>query len=183
MTSGCDTHGEVRAVDLSHVIVLLGFMGAGKSSVGRALSARLGWPFLDLDERIQLREGRSIEQIFKDSGEIGFRKAEHAELRELLMSLDSTRAVLALGGGTFAQRENLALLKLARTVFLDAGVEELLQRCVAEARTRPLLKDAEQFRQLYESRRDSYLGASLHIETSGKDVETVVTEIVKCLEV
>lgn len=172
----------MRPGELVQAVFLVGFMGAGKSSVGRALGARLGWPFWDLDERIQLREGRSVEDIFKESGEGGFRRAEHAELRELLAGLGSTPAVVALGGGTFAQPENLELLKQARTVFLHAEVDELLRRCVADARTRPLLGEAEQFRRLYESRRDSYLRASLCIETGGKDVETVVAEIVERLE-
>jgi shikimate kinase len=89
---------------------------------------------------------------------------------------------VALGGGTFAQAENLELLKNARTVFLDAEVDELLRRCRADGTNRPLLRDEIEFRRLYESRRDSYLGAALCIETNGKDVETVVAEIAKWLE-
>ena len=65
-------------------VVLVGFMGAGKSSVGAALSRKLGWPFEDLDERIQAREKRSIEQIFRQSGEAVFRQLEHAALRSLV---------------------------------------------------------------------------------------------------
>ena len=65
-------------------VALVGFMGAGKSSVGRALSEQLGWMFEDLDERIERRERRKVAEIFRESGEAGFRKAEHAALRELL---------------------------------------------------------------------------------------------------
>ncbi len=173
MTSGREAHGEVRP----QAIFLVGFMGAGKSSVGHALARRVDWPFHDLDERIQRRAGRSIEDIFRGSGEGEFRRAEHAELRALLAEIGSSAAVVALGGGAFAQSENLALLKQARTVFLDADVEELRRRCEADGVSRPLLREAEEFRRLYEARRASYLGASLHIETGGKDVETVVTEI------
>lgn len=173
MTRARDTHGEVRL----QAIFLVGFMGAGKSSVGRALGRRLGWPFHDLDERILRRTGRSIEEIFRESGEAEFRRAEHGELRTLLAELGSAAAVIALGGGAFVQAENLALLKQARTVFLDADVEELRRRCEADTVRRPLLREADHFQRLYESRRASYLGASLHIETGGKDVETVVAEI------
>jgi shikimate kinase len=173
MTPGGDAHGEVRP----QAIFLVGFMGAGKSSVGQALGQRLGWPFHDLDERIQRRSGRSIEQIFRESGEGEFRRAEHAELRALLAELGSSAAVVALGGGAFAQAENLALLKRERTVFLDADVEVLRRRCESDGVSRPLLREVQQFKRLYEARRASYLGASLHIETGGKDVETVVAEI------
>ncbi len=173
MTAVRDTQGEARP----QAIFLVGFMGAGKSSVGRALGQRLGWPFYDLDERIQRRAGRSIERIFRESGEGEFRRAEHAELQALLADLGSSAAVVALGGGAFAQAENMALLKQARTVFLDAEIEELRRRCEAEGVPRPLLREAEHFKKLYEARKASYLGASLHIETGGKDVDTVVTEI------
>ena len=178
MTPGRDAHGGVRP----QAIFLVGFMGAGKSSVGRALSRRLDWPFHDLDERIQGRVGRSIDEIFRESGEGEFRRAEHAELRALLTDLGSSGAVVALGGGTFAQKENLELLKQARTIFLDADVEELRRRCEADEVDRPLLRDGDHFRRLYESRKASYLGASLHIETGGKDVETVVAEIERWIE-
>src|ERR1700685_3288188 len=85
--------GELRT------IVLVGFMGAGKTSVGRALSRRLGLSFEDLDDRIQVREGKTIGQIFQESGEAEFRKAEPAALRELLAEPGSPSRVVALGGG------------------------------------------------------------------------------------
>ncbi len=165
-------------------VFLVGFMGAGKSSVGRALSRRLGWPFEDLDERIQVREGRPIEQIFRQSGEAEFRRAEHAALRELLSDLGSPPRVVALGGGTFVQTSNVELL-LAETgvqaIFLDAPVEELFRRCQQEQLERPLRRDVDEFRQLYESRRPSYMKAALRIETGGKDVEEVATEVASSL--
>ena len=165
--------------DLSQTIFLVGFMGAGKSSVGQALSRRLGWRFVDLDDRIAAREGRSIEQIFRESGEARFREIEHAELRSLISELHASRAVVALGGGAFAQAENIALMAemRARTVFLDGDVAELLRRCRGEGRVRPLLEDESEFRRLYHSRRASYLSASLLIETGRKDVDTVVEEL------
>ena len=167
-----------RASDVQAVF-LVGFMGAGKTSVGRALSRRLGLPFEDLDDRIQLREGKTIEQIFRESGEAEFRKAETAALRELLAELDSSPRVVALGGGAFVQPDNAALIEAAQvnSVFLDAPVEELLRRCVEEKTERPLRQSPEQFRELYEKRRRSYMRAAVRIETGGKDVNTVAAEV------
>jgi len=165
-------------------VCLVGFMGAGKSSVGAALSRKLGWPFVDLDEQIQSREGRTVEEIFRESGEPAFRAAEHAALRDLLRDIASSPVVLALGGGAFVQAENSALLKKAGvpTVFLDAPVEELFRRCEEQQVDRPLRRDAEHFRHLHDLRRPSYLTAGLRIETSGKDVDAVATEIAGSLK-
>jgi shikimate kinase len=154
-------------------------MGAGKTSVGRALSLRLGLPFEDLDDRIQHREGKTIEQIFREAGEAEFRKAETAALRELLEESCSPLRVVALGGGAFVQPANAALIEEAgiHSVFLDAPVEELLRRCEDEPKERPLRQDPKQFRELYEKRRQSYMKAVVRIETHGKDVDTVAAEV------
>jgi shikimate kinase len=164
-------------------LCLAGFMGAGKTSVGLALSRILGWPFEDLDQRIQSREGRTIAEIFHQSGEAAFRRAEHAALRELLADLGSSPRILALGGGAFALASNRALLEQAGTamVFLDAPVEELFRRCQQEGRERPLRVDLEQFGRLYQARRPAYLAAALRVETGGKDVEAVAQEVARTL--
>lgn len=161
-------------------MVLVGFMGAGKSTVGAALSAKLGWPFEDLDERIQAREQRSIERIFRESGESAFRQLEHAALRSALEAPGASAKVLALGGGAFAQENNAALLNQAgvATIFLDAPIEELFRRCQEQQVDRPLCRDLEEFGRLYENRRPCYLKASVRIETAGKNVEEVAAEAV-----
>jgi len=163
-------------------------MGAGKSSVGRALGQRLNWVFEDLDDRIEAREGRTVAEIFRDSGESEFRRAEHAALEHVLRELRGGGArIIALGGGAFVQKENAALLKRSGvpTVFLDAPVEELWQRCCTQAREtgaeRPLLRSQEQFRELYETRSRSYSKASLKIQTSARAVETIAAEIANTL--
>jgi len=161
------------------VVFLVGFMGAGKTSVGRALSLRLGLPFEDLDDRIEEREGKTIAQIFRDAGEVEFRKAETAALRELLAELGSLSRVVALGGGAFVEPVNAALIEeaIARSVFLDAPIKELLRRCEKEQRERPLRQNPKQFRELYERRRPSYMKAAIRIETDGKNVDTVAAEV------
>ena len=165
------------------MVVLVGFMGAGKSTVGAALSAKLGWPFEDLDERIQASEQRSIERIFRESGESVFRQLEHAALRSALEAPGTSAKVLALGGGAFAQENNAALLDQAgvATIFLDAPIEELFRRCQEQRLDRPLRRDLEEFRRLYENRRPCYLKAAVRIETAGKSVEEVVAEAVATL--
>jgi len=159
-------------------------MGAGKSSVGRALGQRLNWLFEDLDDRIERREQRTVARIFRDSGESAFRLAEHSALREALDELKGGAVrVTALGGGAFVQKENAALLLTAGwpTVFLDAPVEVLWRRCrqqAAEAGAeRPLLQSEEQFRTLHQARRKAYLRASLKVGTAGRTVEAVAEEI------
>src|SRR5215469_7242972 len=91
-------------------IVLVGFMGAGKTSVGQELGRRMGWPFADLDDRVQAREKRTIAEIFQSSGEAEFRRAEHDALEELLKEAETGPRIIAVGGGTFAQPENTSLL-------------------------------------------------------------------------
>jgi shikimate kinase len=173
--AGRDT--PVRAV------VLVGFMGAGKTSVGRALGQRLGWRFVDLDDRVQERERRSIPEIFRDSGEAEFRRAESAALQELLDEGSPSPLVLAVGGGAFIQSANASLLDAERTptIFLDAPVEELWQRCGAEPVERPLRRKEAEFKELYEARRPRYLRARLRVETSGRQIEQIVDEIVSTL--
>jgi len=167
----------------TQALFLVGFMGAGKSSVGQILGQRLGWAFEDLDEPIQQREGRSIEQIFSESGEAFFRHLENQTLRQVIAELGSVPRVVALGGGAFVQPENIALLKNSGipTVFLDGPVDELFERCREQGRSRPLRSDLRLFRELYEARRENYLTASLHVDTSGKDVETVAADVIQAL--
>jgi shikimate kinase len=154
-------------------------MGVGKTSVGRALSQLLGWRFDDLDDRIEAREKRSIEEIFRDSGEAEFRRVESAALRELIAELGDSPRVVALGGGAITQGENARMLQESggRVIFLDAPVEELFRRCEQDEQKRPLQRDLRQFHELYEQRRPFYLKADYFIDTQGKDLETVAAEV------
>ncbi|MFZ0298329.1 MAG: shikimate kinase [Candidatus Sulfotelmatobacter sp.] len=169
-------------------MILVGFMGAGKSSVGRALAEQLGWTFEDLDDRIEQREGRKVPEIFRDSGEAGFRRAEFTALKELMRELQATpERIVALGGGAFVQKENARLIEAGAvsTVFLDAGVDELWRRCRQQAEPegleRPLRGSLERFGELYEARRRHYLKASFRQETGGKTILEIATEVIQAL--
>jgi shikimate kinase len=172
----------------STALFLVGFMGAGKTSVGRALAGRLNWTFEDLDERIERREQRTVSEIFRDSGEPEFRRAEHAALQSVLEEIRSGAVkIVALGGGAFVQEQNSALLRASGvpTVFLDAPVEELWQRCCTQANEagteRPLLRSIDEFRQLYEARRPGYLRASLGVQTGHRTLDEIASEIAEAL--
>lgn len=170
-------------------IFLVGFMGAGKSSVGRALAGSLNFEFEDLDDRIERIEGRSIAEIFRTAGEAEFRRIERKALRQILQELaGGEMKVVGLGGGAFVQPENAEQLESAGvlTVFLDAPVAELWQRCVKQAEeqglSRPLLQSAEQFGLLCDQRRSSYIKATLRIETGGRTVAEIAREIAEVMK-
>lgn len=178
-----------------NAVFLVGFMGAGKSSVGRALGHRLNWIFEDLDDRIERQQGRRVAEIFRDSGESEFRRAEHEALRQLLeeLRLGSAGArrpigrVIALGGGAFVQKDNATLLRRSGmpTVFLDAPTDELWQRCCMQAEQtgaeRPLLRSHDQFRELYEARQKGYAKAGITIPTSNLAVDEIAAQIARTL--
>lgn len=166
-------HGPIKA------LFLVGFMGAGKTSVGQNLASTLGWRFVDLDSRIVAKSGRSVAQIFEQDGEAAFRSMEHDELRTLLTELDASGAVVSLGGGAWMQPANIALLQAAshRVLFLDAPVTELWQRCLPEQGTRPLLQSENAFRELYAARRKAYAQGTLLVETQGRSIEEVARQI------
>ena len=169
-------------------VVLVGFMGAGKSSVGRVMGQRLNWIFEDLDDRIERRQGNTVAEIFRAGGEQAFRRAERAALQEVLEELPrGPSRIIALGGGAFVQKGNAVLLKAAGvpTIFLDAPVEELWRRCREQAgkvgTQRPLLGSTKRFCALYEARRNGYSKASLRIETGSRSVEEIASEIAQSL--
>ncbi|HEV3038873.1 MAG TPA: shikimate kinase [Candidatus Angelobacter sp.] len=168
-----------------HSIFLVGFMGAGKSTVGRILAQRLGWAFYDLDVIIEAREHATVANIFAQAGEPRFRELERKALAGLLENeLQRANAVVGLGGGAFAQPENRKVLQSygARTVLLNAPIEELRRRCNESGGQRPLAGDAARFEQLFEDRRAAYRLADFHVETGGKSVEDVAGEIERWID-
>lgn len=159
-------------------IYLVGFMGSGKSTVGRALADEIGWTFVDLDEEIERREGASIASIFDARGEAAFRELECAQLRAHVRTVQMGRPqVISLGGGAFLADENCELLtNNGVTVWLDCPFSTI-ERRVAHATHRPLARDPEQLKILFDERRTGYARAEFRIEVVDDDARGVVAQI------
>ena len=165
-------------------VALFGFMGVGKSAVGYMLAKKLGFSFVDLDEEIVSRTGRSIEDIFQDTGEERFREIERNVTREY-SALDGQ--VIACGGGTVIDPENLEnLRRSSRMVLLTAEPEVILERVEAEGDVRPLLNIDDKLgkiRSLLTKRWPSYIeAADIIIDTSEYTPQVVVSIIIENLE-
>jgi shikimate kinase len=156
----------------------VGFMGAGKTTLARALGARLGWRVEDIDERIETREGRTIATIFSREGEGYFRAVE----RQVLLDLVPVRhAVVATGGGTFADADNRALINRdGYSVWLDVPLASVIDRIPTDGR-RPLAADRARFEQLFESRRAAYRQAHLRLD-AGAPVDALVEQLLDRLD-
>ncbi|TBH17428.1 shikimate kinase [Thermus thermamylovorans] len=163
-------------------VSLTGFMGVGKSRIGRELARALLLHFIDLDRYIERRTGLSIPDVFRHLGEEAFRRMEKEAVRELIAK---DFLVLSLGGGTFVDPENRALL-LARgpVVALWASPKTILERATRRPGERPLLQvenPLERIRTLLEAREAIYREAHVHVSTDGRRVEEVVEEILEKL--
>ena len=162
------------------IISLTGFMGCGKSSTGRALTARLGARFVDLDGEIVRRDGRCIPEIFREGGEAAFRQLELETLRTVLDEAGDTLTVLALGGGALTLQEAQELV-FGRTqcVWLRTRLDTIRQRLGTADASRPLFRDAEA---LYARREPLYAQAPFIVDTDEKSPAEVADEIVSCLD-
>jgi shikimate kinase len=122
---------------MRYPVFLLGFMGSGKSSLGKKLARKLAVPFIDLDRKIEEEEGRSIPAIFASKGEAYFRERERAQLQEIIAG---EKAVIALGGGTPCREENLQLIReKGSSVYLKVPAERLIGRLRQKKEGRPLI--------------------------------------------
>ena len=144
-------------------IALYGFMGAGKSSLGKQLALKLGYHFMDLDTEIEAYTGKSINDIFASEGEIAFRKIEHLVLKNFIKQ-NRENVVLALGGGSIVQPTNRKLLELRDfiKIYINVDIEVLIERLRKDNDKRPLLKDLkaiefdDYIKALYETRKRIY---------------------------
>lgn len=166
-------------------LILAGYMGSGKTAVGKALSAHLSMDFIDLDNEISVEENKTIPEIFSASGEIYFRRREAEVLKKLLEQERSF--ILALGGGTPCYGKNLQLIKDANEttlIYLKTGLLQLKARLTEEKDSRPLIKDLktpevlEDFIRKHLFERTFYYNQSdLTVSTDDKSIEQVVQEI------
>ena len=171
-------HREFKGPSMLPGIYLVGFMGCGKTTVGRSLSKKLKWKFIDLDEEIEKRANESINRVFLKYGEQVFRKIESDVLVDQVQLVCKEQArVIALGGGTFCEAVNRDTIKKAgSTVWLDVPLEELWSR-VSVSDHRPLANDRKEFEGLYERRLKDYIMADLSISAGSKSPDRVVKEI------
>ena len=168
----------ILKLKITPAIYLVGFMGCGKSSVGRALAEELGWSFVDLDEDIEKYACAPIEHIFDTQGEADFRALESDALKKRVQVARSGRPqVISLGGGAFTNEENIELvLNHGVTVWLDTPLE-VIERRIAEEKHRPLARDPVRMKSLFEQRRTAYALADYRIETGEEDPAAIVSRI------
>ncbi len=161
-------------------LYLVGFMASGKTTVGAALAAELGWPFTDIDIAIEAQEGKAVAQIFAERGEEAFRELEAAAIREQVARIErGLPCVVSLGGGASIQPKNWELIgNNGITVWLDCPIERVHTRLGNDI-TRPLAQNRAGLAQLFEARRPFYARADYRIEIDCDDVDAIIRRILQ----
>ena len=158
-------------------IVLVGFMGTGKTSIGMALSEKLNMDFIDMDDIIVKREGRPISQIFEENGEPYFRAIERELVRELS---DGCQKIIGTGGGIVLNPDNITdFTKNGLVICLNATTETIFKR-LANDTTRPLLAEGDKIQkitEIFESRKDLYAAVPIQIDTTDLTLQEVTDKI------
>jgi shikimate kinase len=159
-------------------IYLVGFMGSGKTTVGRLVAEEIGWRFADLDDDIEHEQRTTITHLFSTVGEEAFRQIEHRALVRRIRRIQSGHpTVLALGGGTFTRDDNIELANdNGVSIWIDATLD-LVRSRVAGSTHRPLAKDQERFEKLYNDRRHSYSRADYRIAVTENNSPDVAAQI------
>lgn len=166
------------------IIVLLGYMASGKSTIGRFLSARTYVPFVDLDEYIEERERKTISKIFEEHGDIYFRTIEHKYLKELLHTKKD--CIISLGGGTPCYAGNMDIIaknENTKAIYLQASIQTVITRLHKNKANRPIVanlnkEELQEFvaKHLFE-RSYFYNQANLTIKIDDKSIQEIVTEL------
>jgi shikimate kinase len=159
-------------------IYVVGFMGAGKSTVGKLLAEQIGWPFVDIDDDIEAQNQSSISEIFELFGETAFREMESEAIRARVDAVKrGLPLVMAVGGGAFAQPQNYDLLENhGVTIWLDCPLE-LIRRRIGQQTHRPLARDPKRFEELYRARRQAYARADYTVPIYNDNPDVAVQEI------
>lgn len=171
-------------VDSPRRLYLVGFMGAGKSTVGRTLADRLGWDFVELDAEIEGVAGRTIPAIFREEGEPAFRDLEHRVLRRV--SRREPPCVVACGGGVpLSERNRRILMETGLPVHLMVRPETVLERLDQDG-SRPLLpggdRREERLKRLWQERQDAYNAFDRSVVTDDRSVDDVVDRVLALLD-
>ncbi|WP_296645068.1 shikimate kinase [Romboutsia sp. 13368] len=161
-------------------VILIGFMGVGKTSVGKKLAKNLNIDFIDTDCEIEKTTNKTITSIFEEYGEKHFRKLENNVLKNLVQSNDK---IISTGGGIIVSKENCEILKKEeKVIFLDASTETIIQHLSKEVCKRPLLKDSKNLYKkiddLMSTRYEKYKEVcDITIDVNGKNIDEVVSQI------
>ena len=160
-------------------VFLIGMMGAGKSTVSRCLAKALNYQFLDTDQLIERKENRTIEAIFKESGESYFRNIE----RDIINQFDNKTCIYSTGGGLPIYNRNIDKLKdIGQVIYLKTSISELLNNRIKNNSTRPKFQDAISFTNLLKQREPIYLEADFVVTTDSKIHEDIASEISLLIE-
>jgi shikimate kinase len=158
-------------------LILTGFMGAGKSTVGAILARDLGWRFIDLDDVIEASSQSTVADLFANHGEAVFREWERHAVRQIA---GHEQVVVALGGGAVEDDSSRDLVFNTPgnlLIFLDGELTELLARCTSEGRVRPLLAASEQLAARHQRRLPHYRKAHLTVDTTGLEPQAVADQV------
>jgi shikimate kinase len=162
------------AKGLNNLVFLIGFMGAGKTTVGKALAAKVNFHFADVDDWIEAQTGKTVPEIFSEFGEVYFRRLETETLQSCARLKN---AVISVGGGAFVREENRRIIQNAgRSIWLDCSLDVVISRIEFDG-TRPLARNRDELQELLRSRITAYSLADFTVQVDDKNVEQVVDAI------